>query len=174
MCALTRNPQSMRLRLRPCHLLLLCLLLPAVAQAACADLVYKQFDFWLGDWNVSDAAGKLIGRDHVTHGFGGCVLQEDWTSVDGGTGGSFSMYDASRKLWHQTWVDSSGTLVVLEGGLKDGRMVLTGQQVDHEGKTDQTRMTWSQENGKVRQLWQASTDGGKTWKVIFEAIYSKG
>jgi hypothetical protein len=158
-------------RFRLFLLLLLCL--PSLAQAACADLVYKQFDFWLGDWNVSDAAGKLIGRDHVAHAFGGCVVQESWTSVDGGTGGSFSMYDVSRKLWHQTWVDSSGTLVVLEGALKDGRMMLTGQQVDEKGKTEQTRMTWTQENGKVRQLWEASADGGKTWKVIFEAIYTK-
>ncbi|HLW73928.1 MAG TPA: hypothetical protein VKT74_02570 [Gammaproteobacteria bacterium] len=154
-------------------LILLALLLPAVAQAACADLVYKQFDFWLGDWNVTDAAGKLIGRDNVAHAFGGCVVQEQWTSVDGGTGGSFTMYDVSRKLWHQTWVDSSGTLVVLEGGLKDGRMLLTGQQVDRDGKPKQTRMSWSQEDGKVRQIWEASADGGKTWKTIFEAVYSR-
>jgi hypothetical protein len=46
--------------------------------------------------------------------------------------------------------------------------------VDEKGKTEQTRMTWTQENGKVRQLWQASADGGKTWKIIFEAVYSKG
>ena len=164
------KPMSLRFRLA---LLLLCLCLPAAATAACADLAYKQFDFWLGDWNVSNTAGKLIGRDHVTRAFGGCVVQESWTSVEGGTGGSFSMYDSSRKLWHQTWVDSSGTLVVLEGNLKDGRMLLTGTQMDHEGKLEQTRMTWTQEGGKIRQLWQASPDGGKTWNTIFEAIYSK-
>ena len=160
-------------RLRSLIPLLLLLSLPLGAQAACADLVYKQFDFWLGDWNVSDSAGKLIGRDHVEHAFGGCVLQESWTSVDGGTGGSFSMYDLSRKLWHQTWVDSSGTLVVLEGGLKDGRMVLAGRQTDAGGKSEQTRMTWTREGAKVRQLWESSPDGGKTWRVIFEAVYTK-
>lgn len=153
--------------------LLLCLsLLPGLGYAACADLTYKQFDFWLGDWNVSSAGGKLIGRDHIAKAYGGCVLQEQWTSVEGGTGGSFAMYDAPRKLWHQTWVDSSGTLVVLEGGLKDGRMVLTGEQV-YEGKLEPTRMTWTPSNGSVRQLWEISPDGGKTWKVIFDALYSK-
>ena len=78
--------------------LLLCLsLLPGLGYAACADLTYKQFDFWLGDWNVSSAGGKLIGRDHIAKAYGGCVLQEQWTSVEGGTGGSFAMYDAPRK-----------------------------------------------------------------------------
>jgi hypothetical protein len=154
-------------------LILLGLLLPSLAQAACADLVYQQFDFWLGDWNVSAAGGKLVGRDHVEKAFGGCVVEEHWTSVDGGTGSSFSMYDASRKLWHQTWVDSSGTLVVLEGGLKDGRMVMTGTQVDN-GQHWLNRMSWTPADGKIRQLWEASNDGGKTWKVIFDVSYSKG
>lgn len=159
-----------RLRLLVLPLLLA---LPLTARAACADLVYKQFDFWLGDWNVSNPAGQLIGRDHVERAFGGCVVQESWTSVDGGTGGSYSMYDLSRKLWHQTWVDSSGTLVVLEGGLQDGRMVLSGRQTGADGKPQQTRMTWTREGSKVRQLWEASSDAGKTWRTIFEAIYTK-
>lgn len=173
MCAMTRIFKPMSLRSRLSLFLLLCLLLPAAARAACADLSYRQFDFWLGEWNVNNTAGKLIGHDRIVKGFGGCVLQESWTSVEGGTGGSFSMYDASRKVWHQTWVDSSGTLVVLEGGLKDGRMVLTGTQVGHDGKPEATRMTWTVEKGKIRQLWEASPDGGKSWNTIFEAIYSK-
>jgi len=154
--------------------LLLCLSLPpALAQAACADLVYRQFDFWLGAWNVSSKDGKLIGRDQVVKAFGGCVVQEHWTSVDGGTGSSFSIYDASRKLWHQTWVDSSGTLVVLEGGLKDGRMVMTGEQVESNGAHWLSRMTWIPGKDSVNQVWDASKDGGKTWKVVFDATYRK-
>jgi hypothetical protein len=37
------------------------------------------------------------------------------------------MYDAARQVWHQTWVDSSGTLLLLEGGLRGKSMVLEGQ-----------------------------------------------
>ncbi len=154
--------------------LLLCLsLTPLMAQAACADLVYRQFDFWLGDWNVSSQEGKLIGRDHVAKAFGNCVVQEQWTSVDGGTGSSVSIYDVSRKLWHQTWVDSSGTLVVLEGGLKDGRMVMTGEQVEANGAHWMSRMTWTPGKDSVNQVWDASKDGGKTWKMVFSATYKK-
>jgi len=157
--------------------LLSSLLAPGLAHAACPDLTYRQFDFWLGDWNVATADGKLVGRDDIEKAYGGCTLQEHWTSVDGGTGGSFSIYDASRKLWHQTWVDSTGTLVVLEGGLKDGRMVLTGEMTQ-DGKRQLDRMSWMPPQagtaGKIRQLWETSVDGGKTWKIIFDVYYSKG
>jgi hypothetical protein len=153
---------------------LFALLLPGLAQAACADLIYRQFDFMLGDWNVATADGKLIGHDHIEKAYGGCVVQEHWTSVDGGTGSSFSMYDASRKLWHQTWVDSTGTLVVLEGGLKEGGMLMSGEMAEG-GKRQLDRMSWTPgKDGKIRQLWETSSDGGKTWQIIFDVYYSKG
>lgn len=155
-------------------LILFMLLLPGFVHAACADLAYRQFDFWLGEWNVATTDGKLVGRDRIEKDYGACVLQEHWTSVDGGTGGSVSIYDMSRKLWHQTWVDSTGTLVVLEGGLKDGRMVMSGEMVDSSGKHELDRMSWIPEGGKLRQLWETSADGGKTWKTIFDVYYSKG
>ena len=147
--------------------------MPSLAQAACADLSFRQFDFWVGDWNVATVDGKLVGRDRVEKAYGGCVLQEHWTSVDGGTGGSLTLYDASRKLWHQTWVDSTGTLVVLEGGLKDGRMVMTGEMTGSDGKRQQDRMSWTPKDGKIRQLWETSEDGGKSWSIIFDVTYSK-
>jgi len=153
--------------------ILVALWLPSLAHAACADLSYRQFDFMLGDWNVATTEGKLVGRDHIEKTYGACVVQEHWTSVDGGTGGSVSMYDASRKLWHQTWVDSTGTLVVLEGGLKDGRMVMTGEMTQ-AGKRVQDRMSWTSQDGKIRQLWETSEDNGKTWRTIFDVYYSKG
>lgn len=154
--------------------LLVAFLAPSLVQAACADLAFRQFDFWLGDWNVTTVAdGKLVGHDRIENAYGGCVLQEHWTSVDGGTGGSLSVYDASRKLWHQTWVDSSGTLVVLEGAVKDGRMVMSGTMTQ-DGKRVQDRMSWIPQGGKIRQLWETSGDGGKTWTVIFDVYYSRG
>ncbi|HEY4126764.1 MAG TPA: hypothetical protein VGN70_01825 [Gammaproteobacteria bacterium] len=153
--------------------ILFALCLPAAAHAACADLAYRQFDFILGDWNVATTDGKLVGRDQVEKTYGNCVVQEHWTSVDGGTGGSVSMYDLSRKLWHQTWVDSTGTLVVLEGGLKGNAMVMTGEMVQG-GKHQMDRMSWIPQGTKIRQLWEVSEDGGKTWKTIFDVFYSKG
>jgi len=143
----------------------------------CSAPEYRQFDFWLGDWEVTNPAGKVAGHNHVTREYGGCVLQEHWAGTGGSLGSSFNIYDPVRKVWHQTWVDNTGTLLELEGGLKDGSMVLSGEQVQADGKDLLNRITWTpiQVGGdrKVRQLWETSADGGKTWAVAFDGLYAK-
>ena len=145
----------------------------AAPTAPCAAPEYRQFDFWLGDWDVANPVGKPAGHNRVTREYGGCVLQEHWTGTDGSVGSSFNIYDPVRKLWHQTWVDNSGTLLELEGGLQGGSMTLSGEQQQPDGSKLINRITWTPKAGKVRQLWEASSDGGKSWKVIFDGLYAK-
>jgi hypothetical protein len=139
----------------------------------CTAPEYRQFDFWLGDWGVTNPAGKTAGRNRVTSEYGGCVLQEHWTGAGGSVGSSFNIYDPVRKVWHQTWVDNSGTLLELEGGFKDGAMVLSGEQQQADGSRLLNRIIWTLKDGKVRQLWETSSDGGKSWKTSFDGLYSK-
>jgi hypothetical protein len=141
--------------------------------APCSAAEYRQFDFWLGDWDVTNPAGKPAGHNHVTSEYGGCVLQEHWSGNGGSLGSSFNIYDPVRKVWHQTWVDNIGTLLEIEGGLKDGSMVMSGEQQQADGKKLLHRITWTPKDGKVRQFWQTSTDGGKTWVTAFDGLYSK-
>ncbi len=155
------------------------LLLGATAHAAtpapapCSAPEYRQFDFWLGDWDVTNPAGKPAGRNHITQEYGGCVLQEHWSGTGGSLGSSFNIYDPVRKVWHQTWVDNTGTLLEIEGGLKDGSMIMSGEQSQPDGKKLLNRITWTPRAGKVRQLWETSSDGGKSWTVSFDGLYSK-
>jgi hypothetical protein len=141
--------------------------------APCSAPEYAQFDFWLGDWDVSNPAGKVGGHNHITKEYGGCVLQEHWNGSGGSVGSSFNIYDPVRKVWHQTWVDNGGTLLEIEGGLKDGSMVMTGEQLQPDGKTVLHRITWTPKAGKVRQFWETSADDGKTWTTAFDGLYSK-
>jgi|SRR6185312_2022967 len=149
-----------------------------VPPAPCSAPEYRQFDFWLGDWDVTNPAGKPAGHNRVTSEYGGCVLQEHWSGTGGSLGSSFNIYDPVRKVWHQTWVDNSGTLLEIEGGLKDGSMVMSGEQLQRDGKKLLNRITWtpigSGGAAKVRQLWETSTDGGRTWSTAFDGSYSKG
>jgi len=92
------------------------------APAVCAAAEHHAFDFWIGEWNVHGANGQLAGTNSIKREIGGCVLHERYDTGKGYTGESFNIYDAPRKVWHQTWVDSSGLLLVLEGGLHDGKM----------------------------------------------------
>jgi hypothetical protein len=136
--------------------------------------VRRQFDFWLGDWDVRDASGKLVGRNRITRAHGGCALEEQWSGNGGVTGSSLNAYDAERSRWHQTWVDNTGGLLLLEGGLRDGRMVMTGQAAATAGSAPASqRISWQPlPDGRVRQLWESSADGS-AWSVVFDGYYTR-
>jgi hypothetical protein len=141
---------------------------------ACDARMRHQFDFWVGDWDVRDAAGKVVGRNRITRVHGGCALEEQWSGNGGVTGSSLNAYDAERDRWHQTWVDNTGGLLLLEGGIKDGRMVLSGQTPAANGPATLQRVSWQPlDDGRVRQLWEASKDGGRSWSVVFDGFYAR-
>ena len=150
---------------------------PASNQApACANAEHRQFDFWLGDWNVIDTKTRQpAGHNLVTLIQGDCVLQEHWQGTDGSSGTSLNIYFAGDKQWHQTWVDSNGLLLRLDGGIVDGKMVLTGKRTTRAGAIVTDRIVWTPEpNGDVRQVWDFSADDGKTWQPVFDGTYVKG
>ena len=135
---------------------------------------HRQFDFWVGRWTVEHpTTGSQQGTSEVTRELGDCVLHEHWAGAAGGHGESFNMYDRTRQVWHQTWVDDSGSIVVLEGRFADGRMVLQGDGAPQaDGRRTINRITWTPlEGGRVRQHWETSNDGGATWQTSFDGIY---
>ena len=69
---------------------------PVSKPPPCAGAEHRQFDFWLGDWEVSDPAGKRVGHNRIEAAHGGCALIEHWTSVAGVTGTSVNLYDRDR------------------------------------------------------------------------------
>ncbi len=152
------------------------LLLPGPAEAQqgpppCSQPEASQFDFWLGSWEVT-SNGQVAGHNTIAREIGGCVLHERYTTPGGFAGESFNIYDASRGVWHQTWVDNGGLLLTLEGSFSDGRMMMEGTTVGPNG-TARQRITWSVIDGgpNVRQLWETSTDDGGTWTTAFDGTY---
>lgn len=145
-----------------------------VPAGKCEAAEHRQFDFWLGEWNVT-SGDQPAGTNRISSIQNGCVLQEHWQGAGAGgiTGTSFNIYDRATGLWHQTWVDASGTLLQLDGGIVDGAMVLSGERPARTGRgVAQHRISWMpNEDGSVRQLWEASQDGGATWNVIFDGLY---
>ena len=144
-----------------------------MAAAPCARPEYRAFDFWLGDWQVHRPDGKLAGHNRITREYDGCVIHEHYTTEHGYSGESLNIYDAARKVWHQTWVDNSGSLLMLEGGMHAGAMVLQGQTVGQDGKLAKQRITWTPNaDGSVRQLWEATNANGE-WTTSFDGRYTK-
>jgi len=100
----------------------------------------------------------------------GCVIREDYQDVHGHKGQSFSIFDASTKTWHQTWVTNRGELLLLDGAFRQGEMVLSGHNLEN-GKRTEIRGTWKFENGSVHETAVRSTDGGKSWQPWFDLIF---
>jgi hypothetical protein len=142
------------------------------APAACTGPAYRQFDFWIGNWDVFGPAGKKVGESRIESFAGGCGVAEFWSATSKVTGRSLNMYDALDSQWHQSWVDSSGSRLLLDGQFKDGQMVLRGESAAAAGASLRQQVSWRlNPDGSVRQFWQTSADGGKTWSTAFDGKY---
>jgi hypothetical protein len=145
----------------------------AMAAYACEASDHRAFDFWLGEWLVHTPDGKLAGSNRISSEYNGCVVHERYDTGRGYSGESLNIYDAGRKVWHQTWVDTSGTLLVLEGGLRGGSMVIEGQTTGPDAQVTKHRIKWTPNiNGSVRQFWE-STDAKGKWGVAFDGLYTR-
>jgi hypothetical protein len=160
---------------------LLAMATPARAQEPapqpCSGPEHRQFDFWVGDWEVTQPNGTVAGTNRIEIILGGCVLQESWRSANGkSVGHSFNLYARDGK-WHQTWVDNSGLLLELVGGLEDGtssRMVMSQERTTPEGQKALHEISWTKlETGQVKQHWRVTSDDGQTWKDVFVGIYTR-
>lgn len=141
----------------------------------CAGAAFHAFDFWLGEWQVRTADGKVAGVNRITRQQGNCVLLEQWTGASGSTGMSMNFYSPSTDRWRQVWHSASGALIDISGGWNGEAMVLTGS-IEYVGNATRHpfRGTWSPlEDGRVRQFFEQSGDGGDTWQAWFEGFYAR-
>ena len=147
----------------------------ATAQPAapCAEAEHRQFDFWLGTWQVETPDGNLAGHNTIQRVLNGCALEESWRGAKGSIGKSLNMYYARDRRWHQSWVDGAGGRLDLAGGLDaDGRMVLSGTMPGPQDGEVMHEISWQDlGDGTVRQHWRISQDGGKAWQDAFVGIY---
>ncbi len=153
----------------------------ADGQGQCSAPEYRQFDFWVGDWDVLDAPSqRRVGRNTVQNLLNGCMIEENWqdnTDAPGGRAISQNYYDPKAKQWYQIYVDNNGQgALTLSGTFNNGAMVLESDRFMRASPSSEPlqRITWNIINNdpdKVRQLGEISSDNGKTWRVNFNALY---
>ncbi|HXI86025.1 MAG TPA: hypothetical protein VNH64_01095 [Parvularculaceae bacterium] len=154
--------------------------MPALAQqepakpAPCSAAIYRDFDFWIGDWEVFDGTGAKAGDNSITSEEGGCLLVEHWAGAHGSTGKSLNFYDEAAKKWRQVWV-SKGVTIDYTGGLNEkGEMVLEGTVAYRTGKTAPFRGVWTPlPDGTVEQHFEEFNSETKKWGEWFTGIYKK-
>ncbi len=136
----------------------------------------RQFDFWIGDWNVTTTREHTrAGSSHIERTLGSCVIWENWTSAgeSGYAGKSYNVYDDTAHRWEQFWVDNQGGMLHFAGALRNGVMDFrTDALPQSDGRTLLRHLRFFPiDPHTVRQLSEGSTDGGKSWQVEYDFTY---
>jgi hypothetical protein len=136
---------------------------------------FREFDFWVGEWEVSDGAGTVVGENSITRQESGCVLVENWRGVQGTTGMSINYLNKITDEWVQIWHAASGYQIDIRGGVTGEGMLLRGTiHYIGTGQTAPFRGLWTPlPDGRVRQFFEQSNDDGATWEPWFEGFYTR-
>lgn len=142
--------------------------------APCSASEFDQFDFWVGEWDLTwgeDGRGENV----ITRHYDGCVIEEDFTVLPDGAfrGMSVSTYNPEMGKWQQTWVDNAGNYLDFVGGLKGGKMILS-RVTTEDGKEVHYRMVfYNIAKDSLDWDWQKSEDQGETWSTLWQIHYTR-
>jgi hypothetical protein len=130
----------------------------------------REFDFWIGEWNVHAPGGGLAGTSLIQKVSNGCALLENWTGGMG-QGKSLNFYNATAGYWQQTWIGSAGGPVEYRDGAMQGNtMVFLAKPSNGQGPLQRLSFTNLGPN-RVRQHAETSTDNGATWTTTYDFQY---
>ena len=139
----------------------------------CCTEAHDAFDFWLGDWNVYNEAGKLVGTNKLVKLQNNCLIQENWTGTVTGT--SFNYYDTADSTWNQLWISSNGNILKLKGNaINHGVMVLKSDILEGEKGKYYNKITWTaNDDGSVTQYWEVLNENDERIADVFKGIYRR-
>ncbi|MFT3979762.1 MAG: hypothetical protein QM687_04775 [Ferruginibacter sp.] len=162
--------------------LLICTAMAAKAQGPCTiNPVYRQFDFWIGEWEAYGPKGNKAGDSKMSFILDSCIVLEEWTSAGKSrgityAGKSFNTYNAQTGQWQQTWVDNvGGTTAYTKGKFHNNVMLFETEPlvISKDSVVIKKMSFFSLEKDKVRQLAEISGDNGKSWRVQVDLEYRR-
>jgi hypothetical protein len=170
-------------------LFIFCLTYALVAQTPpapqpCDRPEQKQFNFWVGDWDLTSPgskAGEVVHSSNtIKRILSSCIVQENFVGSSASEqapqllGTSVSVFDVSSSKWKQTWVDNQGSYLDFTGEFKDGQMVLIREATRPDGTTLMQRMVWKNiSSNEFDWSWERSKDKGQTWEVLWPIHYKR-
>ena len=151
--------------------------------APCTHTETSQFDFWLGEWDLTWPAEQTGGRtgetafgtNRIGRLFGRCAVEENFATEDASfLGRSLSVYDSGSGMWRQTWVDNTGTYLLVSGSYDGEVMELRTAVVERDGESIMQRMVFSEmKENSLHWEWQGSRDAGNHWNDLWTISYSR-
>ncbi len=153
----------------------------AHAQSPCAGPEYRDFDFWIGEWEVYGVKGKKAGDSRISLILDSCIILEEWESASQPgnftyKGKSFNTYNKSTKQWQQTWVDNAGyTTHYVYGKYGDNKIEFSTEPFRiHKDTLAIYRLTFYRlGQDKVRQHGEQTKDNGKSWTTQYDLEYRR-
>lgn len=143
----------------------------------------SQFDFWVGDWELTWPAEQMggepgevaVGTNRIRRVMSGCVIEESFATADGSfQGRSLSVYRTGEGKWLQTWVDTSGGYLLFSGDFDGEKMELQTEPQQRDEETVVNRMVFRDiAHDSLRWEWQASRDGGESWTDLWNIEYRR-
>ncbi|MEX0291334.1 MAG: hypothetical protein AB3N14_19680 [Flavobacteriaceae bacterium] len=152
-----------------------CLTYGQTQNCACCTENHKAFDFWIGEWEVTNTDGSAAGKNTIEKIQSDCMLSENWISASAGfTGTSINFYNQRTGQWEQLWVDNAGNQLKLKGKKVGNQMILSSDEFKrNDGLLYVNRITWTaNDDGSVRQLWEVLQKDSVV-SVAFDGLYKK-
>lgn len=144
------------------------------SECACCTSNHYQFDFWVGDWEVYNSHGEKLGENLIVKLEDNCIINENWTSVNGGSGKSYNYYDPSTETWNQLWISNTGNILKLKGTASKNKMTLKSEITEGKKGKYYNQITWTKNpDGSVNQSWEIYDQNGNLLNNIFQGIYKR-
>jgi ketosteroid isomerase-like protein len=149
----------------------------AITRPCMHDARYRQFDYWVGDWDVRPTGTPLtpgVARNTITIEENGCVIMEHWNPPGGGGGQSYNIFDRTYGKWRQTWVDRFGGQHDYRGGPNaKGDIEYIGDMPGPGGRVPVKVTFFNLGKDSLRQYSEVSRDSGKTWVLNYDLMYTR-
>ena len=137
----------------------------------------RQFDFWLGEWNMFWGEGQNTetGTNSITSELRECMIEENFVSdgLDPFVGRSISVYDARVGRWKQTWTDNRGGYLDFVGGWEGDRMLLAREVISDSLQFTQRMVWYNITKSSLEWKWERSDDHGESWQLLWHISYSR-
>jgi hypothetical protein len=149
------------------------------APATCDTPQHHQLDFWVGNWQVFDAAtNQLVAFERVEKHSEGCIVQENLTFLTDMyrrpgvkyrlAGIGVNRFDGEN--WLQMWADNQWGAIFLRGAPDaDGNMVFV--TVIPSRKRDVKLVYENRSDGTVRILQYVAPAGSGKWVKYGDLVY---
>ncbi len=156
-------------------------ILSAQSTSCSTNPMYRQFDFWVGEWEVFRMNGAKAGDSKISLILDSCVVLEEWKSISqqnskAYAGKSFNTYNSSSMQWQQQWVDNfGGSNNYNFGNFKNNTMeLLTDPFVYSKDTMAIRKMTFTKiDSNKIIQHGQIEKSPSKIWTTEYQLEYRR-